>query len=453
MKKVITYGTFDLFHEGHRQILLKAKGLGDYLIVGITSDYFDIQRGKMNVKQSLLERIEGVKKCGIADEIIIEEHAGQKVADVQKHCVDIFAIGDDWHGKFDYLNEYCNVVYLNRTPKISSTSLREDQFGIVRLGVVGTGRIATRQAHELKFVSGVCNYAVYNPNKSSADKFASKHGISLVFDNYDEFLEKVDAVYIASPHDTHYDYALRSLNAYKHVLCEKPMTLSGNEAEHLFSVAEQNKLVLMEAIRTAYAPGFINLLAIARDGRIGKIKDIEAAITKLIPQTPHSREYDVNVGGSFTELASGSLLPIIKILGKEHKSLNFDFFTNNENVDLYAKAYLKYDDAIATAKTGIGIKSEGQLLISGTKGYILVNSPWWLTKAFEVCYEDTTENEHFSAPFPGYGMRYELADFIRNIREPELVNFKLTRTDSIALAYMMENFIQIRKERLGALAC
>lgn len=446
MKKVITYGTFDLFHEGHTQILSRAKELGDYLIVGVTSDYYDIQRGKMNVEQPLLERIENVKKSGFADEIVIEEHEAQKIADIQKYNVDVFAIGSDWYGKFDFLKEYCEVVYLDRTPKISSTSLRDGNYGIVQLGFVGTGRIAVRQAYELKYVSGVNCQAVYNPKMQSAFNFAKKHGFALIFDDYEAFLEKVDAVYIATPHDTHFDYALRALNAGKHVLCEKPMSLCGREAEILFDLAEKNKLVLMEAIRTAYAPGFLNLLAIAQNGRIGEIKDVEAAMTRLIPQESNNREYDPNVGGSFTESASNSLLPIIKLLGKDYTSLHFDYFTNDNNVDVYAKAYFKYNGAIATAKTGIGVKSEGQLLISGTKGYILVKSPWWLTKAFEVCYENPDDNEHFSAPFPGYGMRFELADFIGNIRKPGLRNYKLSRNDSIALANIMESFLQMRRK-------
>ena len=79
MKKVITYGTFDLFHEGHRNLLKRAKALGDYLIVGITTEHYDLQRGKLNVVNSLLERIENVKNSGYADEIIIEDHEGQKV--------------------------------------------------------------------------------------------------------------------------------------------------------------------------------------------------------------------------------------------------------------------------------------------------------------------------------------------------------------------------------------
>ena len=103
MKKVITYGSFDLFHEGHYNLLKRAKELGDYLIVGITTEQFDESRGKLNIVDSLIDRIEHVKETGFADLIIIEDHLGQKVEDIQKYGVDIFTLGSDWEGKYDYL--------------------------------------------------------------------------------------------------------------------------------------------------------------------------------------------------------------------------------------------------------------------------------------------------------------------------------------------------------------
>ena len=115
MIKVITYGTYDLLHHGHIKLLERAKALGDYLIVGITADGYDMTRGKINVQQSLIERIEGVKRTGLADEIIVEEYQGQKIDDILRKGVDIFTVGSDWVGKFDYLKEYCKVVYLDRT--------------------------------------------------------------------------------------------------------------------------------------------------------------------------------------------------------------------------------------------------------------------------------------------------------------------------------------------------
>ena len=121
MRKVITYGTYDLLHHGHINLLKRAKKLGDYLIVGVTSDNYDRERGKLNVRNNVIERIEAVKSTGLADEIIIEDYVGQKIDDIQRYNIDIFAIGSDWKGKFDYISEFCKVIYLPRTEGVSST--------------------------------------------------------------------------------------------------------------------------------------------------------------------------------------------------------------------------------------------------------------------------------------------------------------------------------------------
>ena len=150
MKRVITYGTYDLLHQGHLNLLRRAKSLGDYLIVGVTTDNFDLDRGKLNVRNNVMERIESVRRTGLADEIIIEEYVGQKIDDIQRYNIDVFAIGSDWRGHFDYLKEYCDVVYLDRTEGISSTQLRNESC--VRLGIIGTGRIAHKFIPEVAFV-------------------------------------------------------------------------------------------------------------------------------------------------------------------------------------------------------------------------------------------------------------------------------------------------------------
>ena len=137
MVKVITYGTYDLLHYGHIRLLERAKALGDYLIVGVTSDSFDIARGKINVQQPLMERVEAVKETGLADEIIVEEYEGQKIDDIRRYGVDIFTVGSDWKGKFDYLNEYCKVVYLDRTIGVSSSEIRTEER-LVSIGIAGT---------------------------------------------------------------------------------------------------------------------------------------------------------------------------------------------------------------------------------------------------------------------------------------------------------------------------
>ena len=122
MKKVITYGTFDLFHIGHLNILKRAKELGDYLIVAVSSDAFNEIKGKKCVIPDY-ERMEIVKAIRYVDEVILVGSWDKKVEDVKKYNIDTFVMGDDWKGQFDFLEKYCNVVYLPRTKGISTTQL------------------------------------------------------------------------------------------------------------------------------------------------------------------------------------------------------------------------------------------------------------------------------------------------------------------------------------------
>lgn len=448
MKKVITYGTFDLFHEGHYNLLKRAKTLGDYLIVGVTTEYYDLQRGKLNVVDSILERIENVKRTGLADEIIVEDHEGQKQEDIQKLGVDIFTVGSDWVGIFDYLKELCQVVYLERTPEISSSILRASKYPIVQVGVVGSGRIAPRFLAEAKFVSGVNVRAVYNPHEMSAERFGKTYEVEAYYGDFKTFLEDMDAIYIASPHQTHYEYAKMAIEQGRHVLCEKPLTFTVREAQELYALAKDRGVVLMEGIKTAYCPGFIQMMNVARSGMIGEVRDVEACFSRITAAQMREMQ-DEKFGGAFLEFGSYTLLPIFKLFGCQYESVEFDSILARNGIDLYTKIHFRYKDGLAMSKTGIGVKSEGQLVIAGTKGYILAESPWWLTKSFAVRYEDPTKIEHYSPKFLGDGLRYEIADFVSKINGGNRMAYCLTNEESIAMAGVVERFMKERGKVRG----
>lgn len=449
MKKVITYGSFDLFHEGHYNLLKRAKALGDYLIVGVTTEQYDESRGKLNIVDSLDKRIENVRQSGFADEIIVEDHPGQKVEDVQKYGVDIFTVGSDWIGSFDYMKQFCEVVYLERTKNISSTKLRSIDHPIIRIGIIGTGRIAVRFVPEAKYVSGVIVNSVYNPHPNCAETFCKNFQLDLGTDKLEEFWEHVDAVYIASPHETHYEYAKLALQRDKHVLCEKPLAFQKSQAQELFELAKARGKVLLEAIKTAYCPGFVQMMGIAKSGVIGQIYDVEACFTRLT--NPGLRERtDIEYGGGFTEFGSHTLLPIMKLMGTDYKEVRFDSVLDEKGIDLYTKASFVYDHGMALSKSGVGVKSEGQLVIAGTKGYILAESPWWMTQYFEVRYEDPSKKERYFSKFLGQGLRYEISDFAYMINGHQGRYYKFTPEESIAIAGVMEQFMnKRRKERNG----
>ena len=124
MKTVITYGTFDLFHVGHVRLLQRLRELGDRLVVGCSTDEFNALKGK----KALIgyeDRVEVLRSCRYVDEVFPENNWNQKRNDVQRFAADIFAMGDDWVGKFDFLSDQCQVVYLPRTENVSSTEIRQ----------------------------------------------------------------------------------------------------------------------------------------------------------------------------------------------------------------------------------------------------------------------------------------------------------------------------------------
>ena len=293
----------------------------------------------------------------------------------------------------------------------------ENNTNIIHLGIIGTGRIARRFVPESKTTYGVTISAVYNPHPGSARRFADSLGISFATDNLEAFSEKIDAVYIAAPHETHAAYAKEMLSRGKHVLCEKPMSFSPNEAYTLFDLAREKKLVLMEAIKTAYCPGYRALIETVKSGAIGRICDVETCFSKL-PEENVRETTDKQYGGSFTEYGTYNLLPIAQLLGVKPHTVDFSSLIEND-IDIYTKALFDYKTALAETRTGLGVKREGQLLIAGTSGYLLAPSPWWLTRYFEIRRENPNDVETFRFPFEGDGLRYEIAAFAKRIREEQ----------------------------------
>lgn len=440
MKKVITYGTYDLLHQGHINLLKRAKALGDYLIVGVTNDNFDKERGKLNVCNNVLERVEAVKATGLADQIIIEDYIGQKIDDIQKYDIDIFTVGSDWEGHFDYLKEYCEVVYLSRTEGISSTMLREEQASDLKVGMIGCGRIAHRFISESKHVTGITLNGCYDNDDTKTKQFQEQYHLKK-YKNIEDLIADNDAVYIATPHLSHYQYAKEALSKNKHVLCETPLVLCKTEAEELFNLAKEKNALLMEANKTAHCPAFNHLIYMIKSGVIGEIVDIEASLSKLL-EDKSLREFDQKqAGGSLYELGSYPLLPFIKLLGTDILNINF-YSRLKDGIDIYTKGVIRYPKAVCSFKVGLGVKTEGNLVISGTKGYAYVPAPWWKTDYFELRYEDQNKNKKFFYKWDEAGLRYEIREFVSCIINNRHNTYKLTPKESIKAAEIMELFSQ-----------
>ncbi|MEG0215242.1 MAG: glycerol-3-phosphate cytidylyltransferase, partial [Hungatella sp.] len=148
----------------------------------------------------------------------------------------------------------------------------------------------------------------------------------------------------------------------------------------------------------------------------------------------------------FLEFGGHTMLPVMKLLGTDYEAIQIDSIWADNGIDLYTKIQFRYPNALGLAKTGVGVKSEGQLVIAGTKGYILAQSPWWLTKRFEVRYEDADVVERYEPNFQGDGLRYEISEFVSKINNPDVLHFKLTPEECIAMARVTECFMEYKKQ-------
>lgn len=436
MIKVITYGTFDMLHYGHIKLLERAKALGDYLIVGVTSDDYDKTRGKINNQQSLMERIAAIKETGIADEIIVEEYEGQKIDDIRRLDVDIFTVGSDWVGYFDYLNEYCKVVYLPRTEGVSSSEVRAEKRKL-RIGLVGTAVFRTKFINESKYVNGVEVIGIYASHPGDEPEIKNL----FYTDNYEELLSIVDAVYIISKPENHYMHIKQALDAGKHVLCESPIAYTRTQCKELYALAEEKQLILMDAIKTAYSTAYERLILMAKSGKIGKVVSVDAVCTSLrdgisIEGTDLSKKWNSMCGW-----APAAMLPVFQIFGIDYTDKIFytKFQNKDENIDAFTKIDFVYPSGVATIKVAKGAKAEGELVIAGTKGYIYVPAPWWKTDYFEVRYENSEDNKRFFYQLDGEGIRYEIVAFAKAV-ESGRKNSYISVDISRAIVGVIEDF-------------
>jgi predicted dehydrogenase len=217
------------------------------------------------------------------------------------------------------------------------------------------------------------------------------------------------------------------------------MVLSANEAKELFDLAFKKKLILMEAMKTAYAPAFNQLIAFVKSGVIGTVKDINASLTKLSSGPLRELSSTNEAGGSITEMVTYPLLPIIKLFGNDYININFYSWYKND-VDLFTRGIIQYKNAVGSFKVGLGVKSEGDLVITGTKGYAYVPAPWWRTEYFEFRFEDLNKTQKYFLKYEGEGLRYEINEFLSLINNPERNYMKINHIESTTIAGIIEKF-------------
>lgn len=406
MKKVITYGTFDLFHQGHYNILKRAKEHGDYLIVGVTSESYDIERGKLNVRDSLLQRIENVKKTGFADEIIIEEYQGQKVNDIIKYNVDTLVIGSDWRGKFDYLKNYCDVVYLERTRNISSTMLR-GKSRIYKIGVVTDNASDNGIVLESKYVSGIHVECVYSSDITVAEEFCGKYELDSYEDDYDVFLDMVDIVYIKTGLAARSDYMEQAIRRGKYIICDSPFTMDLEREKQLMDLAVEKGVVLVEKIMLVYLRAFNQLVWMSHGDLIGDIVSVKCSVS----------QQNFKAGDALEEVITYPVCAVLKLLGKGYEEVSNNRIVDRDGSFLYDMVSIKYKNALATIEIGSSVYVQDELVLIGKRGRVTVPNDWWNTGYYEAKVEGQDFLKRFSFNFEGNGFRYLLQELLIMIND------------------------------------
>lgn len=425
MRKVITYGTFDLFHRGHYNIIKRAKELGDYLIVGVTSESYDIERGKLNVRDSLIKRIENVRRTGLADEIIIEEYQGQKVNDIIKYDIDLLVIGSDWRGKFDYLKKYCDVVYLERTKNISSTQLRSDGI-LLNIGVATDDLMDSGIVEETRYVSGLHVACVFSEDEELAAQFCEKFELGSCWIDYDEFLSEVDIVYIRCRQKKRYSYIKRALECGKYVISDTPMASSPDKIRELFELAKKNHVILVEKINLVYLRAFNQLVWMIHSDLAGQPVGVKCAISQK----------DFEGGKGFNETVSHAICAVIKLLGTDCLEVQTNAVAAGQDGFVYDMITMKYQDALASIEIGTsGVENE--LVIIGTKGRVVIPNDWWNTGYFEARVEGMQFLKRYSFNFEGNGMRYLLQEIQIMIRDQRTECTRLFYDESVKLSEIL----------------
>ena len=226
--------------------------------------------------------------------------------------------------------------------------------------------------------------------------------------SYDELLDSADAIYVVSPPERHYADTRYALEAGRHVLCESPLGLSGRECWKLLELATSKKRILLEGLKTAYCTAFERLVLLAKSGRIGDVVSVDAVCTSLQDAILHGDDASKMYWNSISEWGGLAMLPIFQILGTEYNRM-----TITTRVDF------TYPHAVASIKVGKGIKSEGDLVVSGTRGYIYVPAPWWKTDYFELRYEHQEDAQKHYHILQGEGIRNNIVAFVKSIEQGE----------------------------------
>jgi len=308
----------------------------------------------------------------------------------------------------------------------------------IKWGIIGLGNIANQFATDLQLLEDAEIVAVASRNKDNANAFAQKYNCTKAYDSYDAlFADKnVDIIYIATPHNSHAELSIKALENGKHVLCEKPIALSYNDAIRMIEASKKNNKFFMEAFWTRFIPSVQEALAKVKNGEIGEIKYLKADFNFIGNETPGSRLFDKQSGGgALFDVGVYPLFLSYIMCGIPNEIFAKSIFHEN-GIDLQTSIILQYKNAQATLHTSIVSESDMKAIIAGTKGRIELNAPWFMADGYAVIKEE--KETSFSLSNLGKGYSYEAIECHNCIRNNQIESKLWSHQNSLDLSKMVE---------------
>ncbi|NKF51404.1 Gfo/Idh/MocA family oxidoreductase [Shewanella sp. WXL01] len=300
-------------------------------------------------------------------------------------------------------------------------------------GIIGAGRIAQQFAADIALVDNAHLYAIAARELSRAQAFAADYQAEQAYGSYEQLLDdpKLDAVYIATPHNLHFEQAKAAILAGKSVLCEKPFTISPLEAQTLFELAQREQVYLMEGMWTYFLPAIQKAKAWVEQGRIGKLRHIKADFGYPIEYHPRRREYDVNLaGGALFEMGIYPIALTHLFCKQAPQSLQVDSTLAQNGVEDDVCSLQRFGDVKAMLGTSFKCRLGNKAYLIGEQGYIVI--PDFFRASECALYQIDECLEEFSAPHQGHGFEYEIAAVTDEILQGKLTCAVVTPEDTLA---------------------
>ncbi|RED26168.1 putative dehydrogenase [Flavobacterium cutihirudinis] len=309
----------------------------------------------------------------------------------------------------------------------------------IKWGIIGLGNIATQFASDLVLIENAELTAVASRDIVKAKDFEAKFKSSKVYDSYDLLFEdpEVEIVYIATPHNSHAELSIKALESGKHVLCEKPMALSYNDALRMTEASVKYNRFFMEAFWTRFIPSVQDVLEKIKNGLIGNVNYINADFAFHGSETEHKRLFDKKLGGGALYDIGVYPLFLSYILLGNPKEVLAKAIKHKNDIDLQTSMILQYESAQAVLHASIVSDSEMKAIISGTKGRIELNAPWFVADGYSI-FQNGEKEAVFSLPTLGKGYSHEIIECQKCIQNNQIESELWSHKNCLELSQLVE---------------